>query len=313
MRAFAVDEFGGAGSIHDLDVPEPDEGQVRVRVAAAGVNPADVFMLKGFYKDRLEHRFPLVPGADVAGTVDAVGDAAGQWKVGDEVFGGLGKMVVGAGSMAEYTTASTKTIAMRPAGIDAHFGAALPLPGVSALMCIDPMGLKKGDVVIILGAAGGIGGFALQLAKAAGAHVVAVTREVNAAYVRGLGADEVVDYSKGDIRQGIHSAHPDGVAGIVHAGGEKDELAKLADLVRKGGHVVSMRGGADVEQLAKRDVTGLNVMTMVTTESLERLAGLVSKGTIKRPEIKTFSLDQAGEAYKEIAEGHVRGKLIVAS
>ncbi len=263
MRGFAVDEFGAAGSIHELDVPEPDEGFVRVRVAAAGVNPADVFMLKGFYKDRMEHRFPLVPGADVAGTVDAVGAGAGQWKVGDEVFGGLGKMVVGAGSMAEYTTASTKTIAPRPAGIDAQFGAALPLAGVSALMCIDPMGLKKGDVIVILGAAGGIGGFAVQLAKAAGAHVVAVTREANAAYVR------------------------------------------------KGGHVVSMRGGADLEHLARHGVTGINVMTMVTTEALERLAGLVSKGTIKRPEIKTLPLDQAGEAYKEIEGGHVRGKLIV--
>ncbi len=311
MRGFAVDEFGAAGSIHELDVPEPDEGFVRVRVAAAGVNPADVFMLKGFYKDRMEHRFPLVPGADVAGTVDAVGAGAGQWKVGDEVFGGLGKMVVGAGSMAEYTTASTKTIAPRPAGIDAQFGAALPLAGVSALMCIDPMGLKKGDVIVILGAAGGIGGFAVQLAKAAGAHVVAVTREANAAYVRSLGADEVVDYGKGDIDQRIHEAHADGVAGIVHAGGDKDELAQLAELVRKGGHVVSMRGGADLEHLAEHGVTGINVMTMVTTEALERLAGLVSKGTIKRPEIKTLPLDQAGEAYKEIEGGHVRGKLIV--
>jgi NADPH2:quinone reductase len=312
VRAFALDEFGAAGSVHELDVPEPEEDFIRVRVAAAAVNPADLGVLNGYYKDRMEHHFPLVPGLDVAGTVDAVGAAAGEWKVGDEVFGGLGKMFWGAGTMAEYTTASTKTIAPRPAGIDAQLGAALPLAGVSALMCIDPMRLKKGDVVVILGAAGGIGGFAVQLAKAAAAHVVAVTRESNAGYVRGLGADEVLDYTTEDPHKKIHTAYPEGVAGIVHAGGDKDELARLTDLVRKGGHVASMRGGADVEKLAQHEVTGLNVVTMVTTASLERLADMVGEGTIKRPAIKTFPLDRAGEAFKEIADGHVRGKLIVA-
>lgn len=311
MRAFAVDELGASGSIHELEIPEPEEGFVRVRVAAAGINPVDNAVLKGSYKGRMEHRLPLVPSLDFAGTVDAAGAGAGDWKEGDEVFGGAGKMFWGAGTLAEYTTASTKSIARRPSSIDAQFGAALPLPGVSALSCIDPMDLKRGDVVVIIGAAGGIGGFAVQLAKAAGAHVVGVTRGANAAYVRELGADEVIDYTKDDVGQKLHAAHPDGVAAVVHTGGDKEELARIAEVVRKGGHVASMRGAADVEGLAKRGVTGINVMTNVNAEALERLAGIVAKGSIKRPEIKTFSLDRAGEALEEIADGHVRGKLIV--
>src|SRR6202022_659926 len=111
--------------VQDLPLPEPEAGQVRVRVEAAGINPADLGVIKGFYKDMMEHHFPLIPGLDLAGTVDAVGAGVEQWKVGDEVFGGLGKMAWGNGTLAQFATASTASIARRPDGIDTEFGAAL--------------------------------------------------------------------------------------------------------------------------------------------------------------------------------------------
>jgi NADPH:quinone reductase len=312
VRAFAFDQFDGPGSVQELPQPEPEAGQVRVRVAASGLNPADIGVIKGFYKDMMEHHFPLVPGLDFAGTVDAVGEGANGWTVGDEVFGGVGKKFWGEGTLAEYATASASTIARRQDVVDLEFAAALPLAGLSALQSVEPMALKQGDVVVVLGAAGGIGGFTVQLAKGAGAHVIAVTRAANHEYVRGLGADEAVDYTTQDVHDTISAAHPEGVAAIVHTAGDKDYLAHVSELVREGGHVASMVGGADIEGLAKRGVTGLNVVTQTTGAALGQLTDLVAARTLKRPQIKAFSLHQAAEAYEEIGSGHVRGKLVVS-
>ena len=311
MRAFALDEFGAAGSIHDLPIPEPADGEVRIRVAAGGINPFDAVVLKGALKDRMQHDFPLIPCSDFAGTVDALGTGVDGWKVGDEAFGQLGKMSFGHGSLAEFTTASPATIARRPAAIDAQFGAALPLAGVSAWMCIEPMGLKNGDVVVILGAAGGIGGFAVQIAKHAGAHVVGVARGENAGYLRGLGADEVIDYTTQDVVETVRKAHPVDIAGVVHTAGDVAVVVGLAGLVREGGHVASMRGGANIDELTKSKVVGINVQTRVTTDALEKLAAMVEAGSLERPEIKTYRLDQAADAFEKISSGHVRGKLVV--
>ena len=311
MRAFALDEFGAAGSVHDLPIPEPADGEVRIKVAAGGINPFDTVVLKGALKDRMQHDFPLIPCSDFAGTVDALGSGVDGWKVGDQAFGQLGKLSFGHGSLAEFTTASPATIARRPAAIDAQFGAALPLAGVSAWMCIEPMGLKNGDVVVILGAAGGIGGFAVQIAKHAGAHVVGVARGENTGYLRGLGADEVIDYTTKDVVETVRKAHLAGIAGLVHTAGDAAVVVGLAGLVREGGHVASMRGGANIDELTKSKVAGINVQTRVTTEALEKLAGMVEAGSLKRPEIKTYELNQAEEAFEKISSGHVRGKLVV--
>src|ERR1051326_4173416 len=169
MRAYAIDEFGKEGSVRDVPLPEPGPGEVRVRVAAASINPFDNSVLKGMLKDRLSHNFPLIPCSDLSGTVDAVGSGVEQLRPGDEVFGQKGSMAIGHGTLAEFTLASPGSVAKRPDYIDAEFGAALPLAGVAALQCIEPMQLKKGDAIVILGAAGGIGGFAVMMAKGAGA------------------------------------------------------------------------------------------------------------------------------------------------
>jgi NADPH:quinone reductase-like Zn-dependent oxidoreductase len=173
------------------------------------------------------------------------------------------------------------------------------------------MSLKSGDVVVVVGAAGGIGGFAVQMAKHSGANVIAITRKVNADYVRGLGAEELVDYSTQDVVETVRKAHPDGIAGIVHTAGNPETLEGLGAIVRQGGHVSSMIGGAKVEDLAKRGVIGINVGTRVTTAALETLAAMVETGALRRPQIKTFRLDQAGAAFDEIGTGHVRGKLAI--
>ena len=309
MRAFALDAFGQPGSIHDLPQADPANGQVRVNVAAAALNPFDNAVLQGYLKDRMEHRFPLVPAGDFSGTVDAIGSGVEGYSVGDPVFGVTGKMVLGEGTLAEKATASAGTIAKRPHSMSDIEAAALPLAGVSALMCVEAVDPKPKDVVVVVGASGGIGSYAVQLAKARGAHVIGVTRKTNFEYVKGLGADEVIDRTAGDVADALQSKHRDGVAAIIDTGSDAPSLAHLSAAVRKGGTVVSMKGAAAPDELAKRGVKGVNIQTRVNTERLETLATLSAEGKVKAPRIRTFPLDQAGEAFKLL--GQVGGKLVI--
>src|SRR6266567_1566092 len=165
MRAFAIDEFGQPGSLRDLPVPEPGEGQVRILVAAAGLNPFDNAVVQGYLKDRMEHRFPLVPGMDASGTVEAVGEGIEAWRVGDEVFGSVGKMYLGEGTLAEFAAMSAGTVARKPASVDHRAAAAIPVAGVTALLMADALHLSEGDVVVAIGASGGVGSYFVQLAS----------------------------------------------------------------------------------------------------------------------------------------------------
>jgi NADPH:quinone reductase len=311
MRAFALDEFGQAGSIHDLPDPEPAEKEVRVRVTAASINPFDNFVLQGYVKGRMEHRFPLVPAADLAGNVDAIGSGVDGFAVGDSVFGVTGKMVMGEGTLAEFATASTATIAKRPAAVSEISAAALPLAGVSALMSVEAAAPRPNDVVVIVGASGGIGSYAVQLAAATGAHVIGITSKGKTEYVKSLGAHEVIDRTAGDVVEALKAKHPDGVAAIIDTGSDAGGLARLAEAVRKGGTVTSMKGAAAIDDLAKRGIKGVNVGTQVTKERLDHLATLATEGKLKATHIETFPLEKAGNAFQQIGQDTHRGKLVV--
>jgi NADPH:quinone reductase-like Zn-dependent oxidoreductase len=309
MQAFALHAFGEPGSIQDLPEPEPAAGQVRVRVAAASLNPFDNVVLQGYLKDKMEHRFPLVPASDFSGTVDAIGAGVQGYSVGDPVFGVIGKNYFGEGTLAEQTTASSGTIARRPGSLTDVEAAALPLAGVSALMCVDAAAPKPKDVVVVVGASGGIGSYAVQLAKGRGAHVIGVTHTANIEYVKGLGADEVVDRTAGAVVDALKSKHKDGVSAIIDTSSDAASLAALSEAVRKGGTVISMKGAAAPDELAKQGLTGVNIQTQVNTERLEILATLSSDGKLKAPHIHKFPLEKAGEAFKLL--GQTDGKIVV--
>ena len=157
MRAFVIEELGQLGSLREIPVPEPGEGYVRIRVAAAGLNPFDHAVLQGYMKDRMEHRFPFVPGSDASGTVEAVGEGVSDWELGDEVFGSTGKMYLGEGTLAEFATMSRGTIARKPTAIDHSIAAAVPVAGVTALIMTDEAAVAEGDVMMAIGATGGVG------------------------------------------------------------------------------------------------------------------------------------------------------------
>ncbi|MDP9343636.1 MAG: NADP-dependent oxidoreductase [Actinomycetota bacterium] len=311
MKAFAIEEFGKPGSVRDIAVPEPGEGQVRVRVAAAGLNPFDVAVINGYLKDRMEHRFPLVPGADASGTVDAVGQGVEAWTVGDDVFGSVGKMYLGEGTLAEFATMSAATVARKPPSLDHAAAAAVPVAGVTALNTADALAIGTGQTVVAVGATGGVGSFFVQLAARRGGRVVAVCRGENADYARRLGAADVIDYTAGDVVDAIRSMFPGGVDGLADMHGDREVVARLAELVRDGGRVASVVGAADPEALARRGIEATNVAGHVTTASLQALAGLLEAGEIAMPEIHPFALEDAADALVAVGTGHTRGKVVV--
>jgi NADPH2:quinone reductase len=311
MRAFALDDFGQPGSVHDLPEPKPGELEVRVRVTAASINPFDNFVLQGYVKGRMEDRFPLVPAGDLAGTIDAVGAGVDGFAVGDSVFGVTGKVFMGEGTLAEFTTASTGTIAKRPAALSEVEAAALPLAGVSAMMSVEAAAPRPNDVVVIVGASGGVGSYAVQLAAATGARVIGVTSKGKTDYVKSLGAHEVIDRTSGDVVQALNAKHPDGVVAIIDTGSDAAGLARLTEAVRKGGTVTSMKGAAAIDDLAKRGIKGVNVVTQVTKERLDHLATLATEGKLKATHIENFPLEKAGDGFQLIAKDTHLGKVVV--
>lgn len=310
MKAFAIDGFGEQGSVRDLPVPEPGDGQLRLRVVVAGLNPFDVAVVQGYVKDHMEHRFPLLPGMDASGTVDAEGEGVEGYAVGEDVFGSVGKGYLGEGTLAEFTTVSAGTVTHKPSSFDHSVAAAIPTAGVTALNTADALQLSDGHTVVAVGATGGVGSYFVQLAAGRGARVVAICSGANADYARDLGAADVIDYA-GEIIDEVRSGYPEGIDAVADMHGDAEQLAKLTEQVRSGGHVASVVGAADIEALGARSVEGTNIQGRVTTASLDILSKMLEAGELVAPEIRTYPLSDAGEALSEVGTSHVRGKLVV--
>ena len=290
MKAFAVDSFGATGSVHEVPVPKPGEGEVLVRVHAAGVNVMDPIYTGGYIKDYMEHRFPLVPGIDLSGEVEAIGPGVTGFAPRDQVYGVSAKPFVGEGTFAEYVAAPVSGLARKPAALSHTEAAALPHAALTALAAVDAADPQAGQVVLLVGAAGGVGSIVSQLAAQRGAKVVAVTSAASAETARSLGAEETVDYNAGDAAEQIKALYPDGVDSLIDLHSDADAFARYASLVR-GVHFASANRAAP--------------------DRLAEITEAVDAGRLRVPPLKTFSLDQASEAIAEIANGHVRGKLVI--
>ena len=205
---------------------------------------------------------------------------------------------------------STATIARKPGSVGHPDAAAIPVAGGTALTMVDTVAVSEGDIVVALGASGGVGSYLVQLAAKRGAQVLAVCSAPNANYVRTLGAAEVIDYAVGDVVEAVRMLAPDGVDVVaeMHRG---EDGARLAELVRSGGRFVSAVGGADEDALKARGVQAANIMGRVATEPMETLVGMLERGEIVSPEIRTYPLSDAADAFAQVGSGHTRGKIVV--
>ncbi len=271
-----------------------------VDVAAASINAADWKMRAGEYA---QATFPLILGRDFSGVIAALGSGVDDLKVGDAVFGVLDAGREGA--YAEKLAIKAAIIAKKPASLSDVDAAALALTGLTAIRTIeDTLKLQRGEKILIQGGAGGVAGFAIQLAKHIGAHVITTTSTANLDYVRGLGADEVIDYTKTDFTRAV--ANCDAVFDTV--GG--DVAQKSFAVLKPGGRAAFIASGAQAPKPSRSDVTALRPNVVRARAPLERVAQLVTAGAVRPPEIKLFRLSQAVEAHRLSESRHFRGKLV---
>lgn len=309
MRAMAVNSVPETPAVADIDTPRPEAGEVLVKVAASSVNGFDLSVAAGYLQGMMEHRFPLVVGKDFAGTVEALGDGADGFAVGDRVFGVLMKPVLGPGSLAEYVAVPAGYgITHVPAGLDLDAAGALGLAGTAAHDAVEAVAPEKGETVLVSGATGGVGALAVQLAAALGARVIATARPgAETDFVTGLTDTDVtvVDYTA-DLDSQVRAIAPDGVDAVLHLAGDGTQLAGL---LRPGGRLASTLGfGADaVDGL---DVTVHTLMADPNSATLDALAARAAVGDLRVPVTATYPLDRAPEAF-EAFRGGALGKLAV--
>ena len=310
MRAFAIDRFEEPGAVRELPTPEPEEGEVLLHVRAAGMNAFDVAVAKGFIKDAMEHRFPVIPGLDASGVIEAAGAGVDAPSVGDEVYGIVQKPFLGRGTYAEYVAMPAGGATRKPASLDHLGAAALPTAALTALAAVEMTDPREGQIVLVIGATGGVGSYVTQLAATRRARVVAVARGDYAEYARTLGASDTIDYTAGDLVELVRAAYPGGVDAVIDLAGDKELVARLAELVSSGGALASSVGAVDDALVERRGLRGGNA-NRAGLDRLPELTPLVEEGVLRIPELRVFPLHQAGEALDELAGRHVKGKLVL--
>jgi NADPH:quinone reductase-like Zn-dependent oxidoreductase len=310
MRAFAVRDFGEGASVQDLPVPAADDG-VLIRVRYAGVNPLDNNLLGRLTADS---SYPFVVGIDFAGVAEHVPAGRGELRVGDRVFG----MARTNGSYAEYTavalTAATEPMAPIPDGVADDQAAALPTSALTALRTVDLLEVMPGQHVVVMGATGGVGGYAVQIARHRGAHVIATVRG-DADEARRLGAEEVYDSQAVDPIEALPADHPGGVDAVLDLVNGPEAIRRDAEIIRRGGRLVSTIFAADEAWFAERQIWAHNHATsqnpLVSPRGLTAVARLLAEGTITARIRSTVPLADAGQVLEELQHGGLGGKAVI--
>ena len=308
MKAVRVHKYGGPEVLRFEDVPRPTpgSGELLVKVHAASVNPIDWKIRAGYMKDYIPLPLPFIPGWDVSGVVEAVGPGVTKFKKGDEVYARSDLAAHGYGSYAEYVEVKETETALKPRAVDHVHAAAIPVAAVAAWRALfDGAGLKKGQKVLIHGSAGGVGGFAVQLAKWKGAQVIGTASSKNQGFVRELGADETIDYEKTRFEDVVHDA--DVVLDTI--GG--DTQKRSWSVLKKGGILVSLVGPPSAEEAAKHGVRSAFLSAQGGTSVLTELAKLVDSGKIRLIVEKVLPLSEARQAHELSESGHARGKIVL--
>ena len=321
MRAMVIDRFGGPEVLRlaEVPVPEPGPGEVLIRVSHAGVNPADWKCREGWLAPFFEYRFPFVLGFDLAGVVVQVGEGSTGFAPGDRVLAysrqGQGEW----GSYAEYVTASVDGVAHLPPELGEAEAAAIPTAAITAWEGLFEAGrLGAGQKVLVHGGAGGVGSYAIQLARHAGAEVAATCGPANQDYVRDLGAALAVDYRDGDVGAKLAHWAPHGVDLILDAVG-CGSLQRAPEMVKRGGIIASVATLVadeiphDAELAAERGIHLVPTMSSYARSGtqLRQLVALFGKGELRSPPLSILPLSEAAEAHRRVQSGHVRGKIVL--
>jgi NADPH:quinone reductase-like Zn-dependent oxidoreductase len=302
MKAIRIHSFGHADQMKLEDTPRPavQSGHALIRIRAAGVNPVDWKIREGFLKDVMRTSFPLTLGQDFAGDVVEVGRDTREFTVGDKVFG------FAMGSYAEYTTLGAKDLVHMPKTVDYTTAASIPTSGLTAYqLVVDVVKAAKEMRLLIHGAAGGVGSFAVQLARSKGARVYATASDQDSAYLKGLGAEQVINYKTERFEEKLRDM--DAVIDLI--GGET--LARSYQVLKNGGVLASAVATPDENELRKLALRGVHFLMKRDPVELARLATLVEQGVLKPKVSQVMSLADAPRAHALSEKGEARGKIVL--
>ena len=315
MRAVAVRKTGDTPELMELPVPRPAPGEVLVKLAAASVNPIDAGIAGGSFEGRMPHVYPLVLGVDGTGRVAEAGEAVRGLKPGDTVHGQFLRAPLGHGTFADYAVVTefpdNGALQRVPDGMPADIAAALPTAGMTALGVIEAIGPQSGQSILIVGATGGVGVFAVQLAAARDAEVIATARPGASQWIRQLGATATIDYTADDIATQVRKTHPDGIDAFLDLTRDQARFSEYAGLVRDGGTAVSVTFTATPELLASKRITVSNFVMQDKPDLLARITAEATSGKITVPIQQTVTLDEVPGTLARITAGGARGKTTV--
>ncbi|MBK7252284.1 MAG: NADP-dependent oxidoreductase [Gammaproteobacteria bacterium] len=321
MRAIAIERFGGPEELHLTELPQPKAGagEVLIRVAYAGVNPADWKIREGWLQQFLQYRFPFVPGFDAAGMVAAIGEGVEGLRPGDRVVTASNQGKGEWGTYAEYVVSDVDRVVRLPVTVSLQAAASLPTAGITSWEALFDVGqLRAGQRVLVNGGAGGMGSWCIQLAKMAQAQVAASCGPANLEYVQGLGADLAIDYRSQDVVAVVQTWAPEGVDLIVDTVGQ-GTLLQGVELVKPGGTIapigtlIATEPQPDAARAAVRGVRIVPTMSNFERQGrqLRALVDALARGQIREPAIEVLPLARAAEAQRRVQAGHVRGKLLL--
>jgi alcohol dehydrogenase len=330
MKAFVVDRYGKGRALRwaDMPTPEPRDDEVLVEVHAAGVNQLDFKIRDGEFKLILPYRLPLILGHDVAGVVVKTGPQASKFKVGDEVYARVDDQRIG--SFAEFVPVKASSLALKPRGLTMEEAASIPLVGLTAWQAlVEKARLQKGQKVFIQAGSGGVGTFAIQLAKQLGASVATTTSTANVALVKGLGADVVVDYKTQDFAEVLRGYD------VVLNSQDGKTLGKSLQVLKSGGKLISISGPPDpefgeeigapgfvklvmrllsagVRRKARRRGLHYSFLFMKASGAqLQQITRLIEEGAIRPVIDKVFPFESTNDALGYVESGRVKGKVVI--
>jgi NADPH:quinone reductase-like Zn-dependent oxidoreductase len=308
MKAVLVHEYGNPAAmrVEQTGIPKLQPDEILVRVNAASVNPVDWKVCDGMLKDKLPMAMPFIPGGDFSGTVAATGSEAAGVTIGMAVFGMTSTPGYRAGAFAQFVAVNANHVAAKPKTLSHEEAAGVPLAALTAWQAVfDRAGLRAGQKILIHAGAGGVGSFAIQFARAAGAIITTTTSAANTGYVRALGADEVIDYRAqnfGDVGRNF-----DAVIDLI--GGETQERSYA--VLRPGGVLVNAWGAIMQDKAEAAGVRGVKVAVEPDANQLSKIAELIDAAKVRVAVAKVFPLADCAAALDESRTGHVRGKIVL--
>jgi NADPH:quinone reductase len=312
VRAVTVSHYGASPVITEMPIPVAGPGQIRIKLQAAGMNPMDASLASGEWRPA-EAKFPMVLGVDGAGTIDALGAGVTRFSLGERIFGRLLLAPIGStGTYTEYVAVTAEApLTPVPVALDMIEAAAVPTIGGTGLTLVESLEPLEDKTLLLIGAGGGVGSFATQLAVIAGARVIASVSAQAEERVRSYGVAETIDHNKVRLDEVVRRESPDGIDVLIDLASDADSFASLALLVRPGGVAVTTRNVADTRALSASSVLGVNFVLRETSEVLERVAKDLIDRRVAPPPIARITLDEVTSEMGSRTHRHDEVKTVI--